>query len=156
MLDCSLDNDVPIHESSPGSDGDRPGRLVLYVGHFSFDTIFCEWSRSSFWTGALWGHAPFFCWVRYGRNLYFPKFGGWHWHHTIPPLRFCHVSGKKKRKYFCFVFLIESCKKRSRWLLLTQFLQKSKNRRRRSKIRLTFDSPHPTITRALSHPSPIK
>ena len=47
--DFSLDNDVLIHDSSPGFDGDRLGRLVLYVWHFSLDTIFCELSlRSSF------------------------------------------------------------------------------------------------------------
>ena len=68
MLDCSLDNNGPIHEpspgsdgdihecspgsdsdrparlvlSSPGSDGDRPAQLVLYVGRFSLDPSFCE------------------------------------------------------------------------------------------------------------------
>ena len=53
MLDCSLDNNGPIHEPSPGSDGDihecspgsegdRPARLVLYVGRFSLDPSFCE------------------------------------------------------------------------------------------------------------------
>ena len=48
-LDFSLDNDVPIHESCLGFDGDMFGRLVLYVWQFSLDTIFCELSlRSSF------------------------------------------------------------------------------------------------------------
>ena len=52
--DFSLDNDVPVHESSPGFDGDRPGRLVLHVWHFSLDTIFCDLKlRSSFQLVAL-------------------------------------------------------------------------------------------------------
>lgn len=102
--DFSLDNDVPIHESSTGFDGDRPGWLVLYVWHFSLDTIFCDLTlRSSFQLVALRVENKMthhLSWMLLWEELIFDKI--WGGTDVRPPLEF-HTSAKKKRHcFFCW------------------------------------------------------
>ena len=131
--DFSLDNDVPIHESSPSFDGDRPGQLVLYVWHFSVDTIFCDLTlRSSFQLVALRVEnkmTPPLSWMLLWEELPFDKFGValtsdhpssftrqrkkraivffvdkiWGGTDVRPPPQFSHISEKKKRNFFVVV-----------------------------------------------------